>query len=158
MIVISDNRATNRIIDLLGMDHLNAEFARYGWRTTVLRRRMMDLDAPAEGRDNVSSPRDIVDLFRRLVCGDLVSRQATEILLAMLKAQEFRDRLPARLPPDVAVAHKTGDLNATRNDSGVLFLPTGPIVASVFTNDLHAPFEGMLAIQEIGALIYATRG
>jgi len=57
----------------------------------------------------------------------------------------------------VLIAHKTGDLNATRNDSGVLFLPTGPVVASVFTNDLRAPHEGMLAIQEIGALIFAAR-
>ncbi len=65
----------------------------------------------------------------------------------------MRDGLPAWLPPDTVVAHKTGGLPGVANDAGILFLPSGPVVAAVFVNDLVADAEGRRAIQEIGRAI-----
>ena len=73
MIIVSDNRATNTIIDLVGMDRINAYLLRAGWQDTVLARRMMDLEARARGRDNVSTPHDTADQFRRLLAGELAT-------------------------------------------------------------------------------------
>ncbi len=153
MIIVSDNHATNAIIDLVGLDRINAYIARAGWRDTTLHRRMMDFEARAAGRDNISSPRDTADMFVRLLRGDLAAPPLTAVLLGILKAQQFGDRLPARLPPDTVVAHKTGSLPGIVNDAGILFLPAGPVVAAVFANDLAADADGRLAIQEIGRAI-----
>ena len=158
MIIVSDNRATNRLIDLLGLDRINAYLAQAGCRRTVLARRMMDLAAQAEGRENLTTPREMANLFLRLLRGDVAAPALTAVLLEMLKAQQIRDRLPAWLPHDAAAAHKTGNFHGVMNDAGILFLRTGPVVASVFTRDLAADGEGRLAIQEIGRAIVETAG
>jgi beta-lactamase class A len=156
MIIVSDNRATNRLIDLLGLDRINAYVSRAGCRGTVLARRMMDLAARAEGRENITTPKDMADLFLRLLRGELAAPATTAVLIEMLKSQQIRDRLPAWLPPDAAAAHKTGNFPGVMNDAGILFLRTGPVVASVFTSDLAADAEGRRAIQEIGRAIVET--
>ncbi len=158
MIIVSDNRATNAIIDLVGMDRINTYLLHGGWQDTVLARRMMDLEARARGRDNFSTPHDTADQLRRLLAGELATPATTSLLIDMLRAQTERDRLPAWLVPDVAVAHKTGTLPGVLNDAGILFLPTGPVIAAVFTNDLVINAEGRMAIQEIGrAIVEASR-
>ncbi|HKV45022.1 MAG TPA: serine hydrolase [bacterium] len=158
MIIVSDNRATNLIVDLVGMEQINAHLARAGWQGTALRRRMMDADARARGVDNFLTPAETADLFVRLIRRDLVTPGTTAVLLGILKAQQERDRLPARLPEGVEIAHKTGSLPGVMNDAGIIFLPGGPIVAAVFTNDLAAAADGRVAIQEIGrAIVEAGR-
>ena len=156
MVIVSDNRATNRLIDLLGLDRINAYLSRAGCRGTVLARPMMDLAARAGGRENITTPQDTADLFLRLLRGELAAPATTAVLMEILSAQQIRDRLPAWLPHDAAAAHKTGNLPGVVNDAGILFLRTGPVVASVFTSDLAADAAGRLAIQEIGRAIVET--
>ncbi|HKS97739.1 MAG TPA: serine hydrolase, partial [Terriglobia bacterium] len=62
MVVLSDNGATNILIDRVGMDNVNAETARLGLTETYLRRHMIDIEAAREGRENVSTPRELATL------------------------------------------------------------------------------------------------
>ena len=153
MIIVSDNRATNLVIDLLGPDRINDYCREAGWPGTILGRRMFDFEARARGRDNFSTPRETADLFVRLLAGRLLSSASTEAALRILRAQQLHDKLPAWLPPDTAAAHKTGELPGVQNDSGILFLPSGPVIAAVYTNDLSAAAAGRLAIQRVGQAI-----
>ena len=153
MIIVSDNRATNLIIDLLGPDRINGYCADAGWHGTMLGRRMYDFAARAQGRDNFSTPRDTADLFLRLHSGTLLSPPTTGQVLGILRAQQAHDKLPAWLPPEISAAHKTGELPDVQNDCGILYLPTGPVVAAVYTNDLVVPARGRLGIQEIGRAV-----
>jgi beta-lactamase class A len=153
MIIVSDNRATNRIIDLVGMERITGYCAAAGWRKTVLARRMMDFAARNLGRENYSTPREMADLFVRLLQGKLLASGTTTLVLEILSAQQLDDRLPAWMPQEMRIAHKTGGLPDVQNDSGILYFPSGPVIASVFTNDLAAQAEGRLAIQEIGRAI-----
>jgi beta-lactamase class A len=153
MIIVSDNRATNLVIDLLGLERINDYLRRAGWPGTILGRRMFDFDARARGRDNFSTPRETADLFVRLLGGMLLSPAATGVALRILRAQQSHDKLPAWLSPEVAAAHKTGELPGVQNDSGILFLPSGPVIAAVYTNDLAAEAAGRLAVQRIGRAI-----
>lgn len=153
MIIVSDNRATNLVIDLLGMKQTNDYLRRAGWPGTTLGRRMFDFDARARGRDNFSTPLETADLFVRLLAGTLLSPAATDVALRILRAQQSHDKLPAWLPPETPAAHKTGELPGVQNDSGILFLPSGPVIAAVYTNDLAAEAAGRLAIQRIGRAI-----
>src|SRR5438132_362973 len=79
-----------------------------------------------------------------------------DLVFLMLVVSDNRatNLLFARLPRTTPVAHKTGDMPGVENDAGVLYLPAGPIVAAVFTNELASDVEGRLAIQEIGRAIY----
>lgn len=153
MIIVSDNRATNRLIDLLGFGRINAYISQAGCRGTILARRMMDVAARAEGRENVTTPQDMADLFLRLLRGELAAPATTAVLLEVLRAQQVRDRLRAWVPDDVAVGHKTGNFPGVMHDAGIVFLPARPVVASVFTRNLAADAEGRLAIQDIGRAI-----
>ena len=156
MIIVSDNRATNLVIDLLGMERINDFFRRAGWPGTILGRRMFDFDARARGRDNFSTPRETADLFVRLLAGQLLSAEGTTVALRMLRAQQAGHKLPAWLPPETPAANKTGNMTGVENDSGILFLPTGPVVAAVYINEIATPPLGWLAIQRIGRAIVET--
>jgi beta-lactamase class A len=158
MIITSDNRATNAIIDLVGMDEINAYLRRGGFGSTVLRRRMMDLEARARGRENVSTPRETADQLRRLCAGELASPETTALLLQMLRAQAERDRLPAWLPPGVPAGNKTGTLPGIVNDAAIFFFPSGPVAAAVFADGVRATPEGRHAIEEIGRAVIAAAG
>jgi len=156
MIIVSDNRATNAIIDLLGADRINAYCRAAGWPRTVLARRMMDFAARAQGRDNLSTPRETADLFVRLLAGTLLAPATTALVLDMLRAQQLRHKLPAWLPAETPAAHKTGDMPGVSNDGGILFLDSGPVIAAVYTDGLAAAPPGWDAIREIGRAIAAS--
>ncbi len=98
----------------------------------------------------------MADLFVRLLRGELLAPGTTAVVLEILSAQKLRDKLPAWTPSEMRIAHKTGELPDVQNDSGILFFPSGPVIAAVFTNDLAAQAEGRLAIQEIGRAIAAS--
>lgn len=136
-IVVSDNTATNLLIDLLGgVDRVNALLDEVGATGTRLGRKLMDLDARARGEHNVLTASDVARLFTGLVRGELLDGELTRELLDVLARQQVRDRLPRRLPDDVRVAHKTGELGGIRHDAGVLYLGAGgdvPVVAVVLT-------------------------
>jgi beta-lactamase class A len=153
MIIVSDNRATNALIGLVGMDRINAFCRDAGWPRTVLARRMMDLAARAEGRDNLSTPRETADLLVRLLGGRLLSPGTTALALDILRAQQLRHKLPAWLPPETAAANKTGDMPGVGNDCGIFFLESGPVIAAVYVDGLAAAPPGWDAIREIGRAI-----
>lgn len=137
MIVISDNMATNIVIDELGgVGPVNAMLDELGLRDTRLGRKLMDLAARARGELNVLTADDVAALFTALVRGELLAEAQTREALDVLSRQQVRDRLPLHLPADVRVAHKTGELGGLRHDAGVLYLgPAGdhPVVAVVLT-------------------------
>lgn len=137
MIVVSDNTATNLVIDVLGgCEPVNALLRDAGLTGTRLERKLMDDSARARGEHNVTTAADVAGLLTALVRGELLDEPATGTALGVLGRQQVRDRLPRRLPAGVHVAHKTGELEGLRHDAGVLYLgPAGdrPVVAAVLT-------------------------
>lgn len=134
MISLSDNTATNVLIAAVGMDAVNAWSAAHGLRSAHLARFMLDLDARARGLENRIGPEDTVRLLAGLARGELAGPEATELALHALACQRFADMLPRYLPPDVAVAHKTGDLSGIRHDAGIITVPgRAPIVMAAMT-------------------------
>ena len=81
MITHSDNTATNMVIDRVGMSAINAYIQREGYGDTVLRRKMMDYDAIAAGRENFSSVRDLGEFFFRLYNYECVNEHYDKIML-----------------------------------------------------------------------------
>ncbi len=155
MIIVSDNRATNTIIDLVGMDRINAYLSCAGWRDTVLARRMMDLEARARGRDNVSTPHDTADQLRRLLAGELATPATTSLLLDKTCCGPRRSATGSR-PGWVRTLSwptRRAHYPVCSTTPGSSSCPAGPVIAAIFTNDLVVNAEGRVAIQEIGRAI-----
>jgi beta-lactamase class A len=154
MIAVSDNSATNILIGRVGMDNVNAMLEGLGLHATRLRRKMMDLKAAGEGRENVSTPREMMTLLEIIYHGKLLDKQMTEDFFKMLGTHKESSLLKA-LPDDAVAANKPGELEAVRNDSGIVFVKNRPYVLCVMTAYLKDEHEGSAAIRKIAGLTYS---
>jgi beta-lactamase class A len=153
MIAVSDNAATNVLIDRVGMENVNRMLAAQGLTHTQLRRKMMDLKAAGEGRENVSTPREMMTLLERLYRGQVVAAPLLEDFWTML-ATHKHSWLPRGLPAELRIADKPGELEGVRADSGLVFLPHRPYVICVMTTYLASEREGEDAISAISSATF----
>lgn len=138
MIIQSDNTAANAVIDLVGMDAVNDFCRRVGAQSTVLRRRMLDFDAAAAGRDNTTSARDQFQFFSLLAwCAD--RSEIWRAALEMFKRQRWQDVLLRYICGPTPVAHKTGTLHGAAHDCGLFLDQSGPYFLGALTWDASAP-------------------
>lgn len=140
MITHSDNTATNMVIDRVGMDAINAYIQSQGYGDTVLRRKMMDYDAIAAGRENFSSVRDLGTIFTRLYNYECVNEQFDKIMIDFLVKQTDTDCLPAALP-DKQIAHKTGALDGLYDDGGIIYSDQGDAVLVIMTENFTGEYN-----------------
>lgn len=148
MVAVSDNSATNVLIDRVGMQNVNAMLDSRGLTHTRLRRKMMDLEAAKQGRENISTPREMMTLLDDIYHGKLLNKQSTDDFFKMLSTNKA-SFIPRELPPDLKVANKPGELEAVRNDSGIVFVEGRPYVICVMTGFLRNERAGEEAITKI---------
>jgi beta-lactamase class A len=153
MVAVSDNSATNVLIDRVGMKNVNNLMGSLGLAHTLLRRKMMDIQAANEGRENVSTPREMMILLADIYEGKVLNKEMTEDFFKMLSTHKD-SFLPRLLPDSVRVANKPGELEAVRNDSGVVFVPNRPYVICVMTTYLRNEREGENTISSISEAAY----
>ena len=148
MIAVSDNSATNVLIDKVGMQNVNAMLDSLGLSHTRLRRKMMDLQAAQQGRENISTPREMMRLLDAIYHGKVLNKESTADFFKMLSTNKA-SFIPRELPPDLKVANKPGELEAVRNDSGIVFAEGRPYVICVMTGFLHNERDGEDAISKV---------
>ena len=153
MISVSDNSATNIIIDRIGMENVNALLDSLGLTHTRLRRKMMDVKAAAEGRENIATPREMVQLLEDLYRGKVLNKQMTGDFFALLSVHK-ESYIPRELPEDLRIANKPGELEGVRNDSGIVFAGNRPFVISVMSAYLRREKDGGDAIVRIATAAY----
>jgi len=150
MVTLSDNTATNILIDRLGMDRIASRMQGLGLTGTKLRRHMMDTAAARRGDENVSTPDELARLLEAMQKpGDEGLPGAIELLK---KPKE--NRLRKGLPDGVASADKSGELEGVRVDAGIVFAKNRPYVLSVMTTFLKDEAEGERAIEAISRTAY----
>ena len=145
MVAVSDNSATNVLIDKVGMDNVNALMDSLGLAHTRLRRKMMDLKAAGQGRENVSTPGEMMNLLKQLYGGKVLNKEFTDDFFKLLSTHK-NSFLPRDLPDGLKIANKPGELEGVRNDSGVVFVENRPYVICVMTTYLHRERDGEEAI------------
>jgi len=153
MVAVSDNSATNVLMDRLGMDRINALMDSLGLAHTRLRRKMMDLQAAREGRENVSTPREMMSLLESLYRGKVLNKGLTDDFLQVLSTHKD-SFIPRDLPADVRSANKPGELEGVRNDCGIVFASNRPYVICVMTTYLTNERAGEEAISKISLVAY----
>lgn len=155
VVAVSDNAATNVLIDRVGMGNVAALMDRLGLRSTRLQRKMMDLKAAAEGRENLSTPREMMKLLEALYRGKVVTGPLKDDFFAMLGTHKM-SFMTRDLPEGLKVASKPGELEGVRNESGIVFLKNRPYVLCVMTTYLANERAGEDAISAISSAVYST--
>ncbi len=155
MIIVSDNTATNICIDFAGMEETNSLVHGLGLKSTHLRRKMQDDEAVAQGRENVSTPAEMVGILERLHGGQpspAVAKQSIEVL-----GKPKQGPLRAGIPADVPLANKTGGIENVRCDAGIVFLPRLPYAIAVMTKFvMRGPETAQSLITSIARLTHET--
>ncbi|HEX9269241.1 MAG TPA: serine hydrolase [Candidatus Limnocylindria bacterium] len=147
MITVSDNGTALAFWRLLGPAKVDATLERMGLGGFHVA--LDDYD------DNTVTARAVGELLTQLARRRLVSPAASDRMLARLERQQVNDRLPAQLPPDAVVAHKTGNLGGVTHDAGIVFTPSGPrIVVGLTANAAEDEADQFLA--GLGSLVYAA--
>ena len=149
-IALSDNTATNRLIDRIGVARVEQRLAEWGCTRTKLARGMFDWDAQRRGLENVAAPSEIVALLERLVAGELVDRVTSDAVIAVLERCQDDAMLRRYLGKGGRVANKTGTLAATRNDAAIVFGPSRTVVVAVFMREVVDPLAAVHILGLIG--------
>lgn len=134
MIATSSNLATNLLLDLVGIETVQRALDELHVDGIDVRRGVEDERAFERGVNNRVTADGLVQLLRLIAEERAFSPELSREMLGILHAQEFRNGIPARLPPAVRVAHKTGDISTVAHDAGVVYPPgRKPYVIAVLT-------------------------
>ena len=158
MVAVSDNAATNVLIERVGMEKVNALLDSLGLKQTRLRRKMMDLEAARQGRENVSTPREMAALLEAIYRGKVLEKPLADDFFKMLASGRTHYKAFFRaggIPDEVVIAEKEGELEGVRADCGVVFVPGRPFVLCVMTSYLKDERAGGAAISHIAGAAYS---
>ena len=122
MIVTSSNLATNLLLDLVGIEAARASLARLHVSGIDLRRGVEDESAWEAGINNRVTAAGLCETLRLVEEGKAISADASKAMLDILHHQRFRSGIPAGLPEDARVAHKTGEISTVAHDAGIVYL------------------------------------
>ncbi|MFO7561933.1 MAG: serine hydrolase [Enhygromyxa sp.] len=151
MIGLSDNTATDLLIDLVGMENVNQTMISLGAPQTELRRKMIDPEASARGEENLSTPREAAQLMARIARCELpVSREACERIRRILAIPGSVVRRV--VPSEVAVASKPGGIAGVSVIWAIIAVPDRPFVFTAMTN--YGLGDGREAIERAARAAY----
>jgi len=122
MIVTSSNLATNLLLELVGIEAARASLARLHLGGIDLQRGVEDEVAWERGINNRVTAAGLCDALRLIEEGKAISPEASKAMLDILHRQRFRSGIPAGLPEDARVAHKTGEISTVAYDAGIVYL------------------------------------
>ena len=125
MITRSSNVATNLLMTKVNGEQITATMRQLGAPDILVRRGVEDNKAYQQGLNNVTSAYDLQVIFEQLAEGKAVNSDASAAMVDILRQQYYNDLIPALLPKNVQVAHKTGWITGVHHDVGIIYLPDG---------------------------------
>lgn len=154
MMSISDNTATNMLIDLMGMERVNATMRALGMTQSALGRKMGRYDLGPK-HENYATPNEFANAITGLFGNRAGSPASCAAMLAMLEKQQNDRRIARHLPrtDPPRWGSKAGTLPGITNDVGFVMTDRGPLVVSIFT--ANQP-DRNLAEQQIGDISRAA--
>ena len=155
MIIVSSNFATNLVIDLIGATNVEAMLRQIGTRNIHVLRGVEDTKAFRAGMNNTTTARDQVILYEQLANNTIADSASCAAMLKVLLDQRFIDILPARLPAEVRVAHKSGSITGVQHDGGIILLPDGRRYILILLSDhLTDAGKGIEAMAKVSEVVY----
>ena len=164
MIVVSDNTATNMVLDILGgVEAINARFAIMGLETIRVVGKLQvawefKTDAQRQGKLAEMTPLETTQLLEKLWRGQLLTSEMQTLALEILGAQQYTEILERYLPDGIKTACKSGSITGVRNDVGIVYAarPYAVALASKGGSDHreHLDNEGVLLLARVSKLLY----
>jgi beta-lactamase class A len=156
MITESSNLATNIIIERVTAARVMDLMRSLGARDMKVLRGVEDGKAFELGMNNTTTARDLALLLRAIAEGRAVSRDASREMTEVLLAQKFNEGIPAGLPANAKVAHKTGSITKINHDAGLIYLPgrRKPYVLVVLVRGLAEESSAHKLIADISRAVY----
>lgn len=151
MIVISDNTATNMLINQLGgMEVLNQRFRQWGLGVTVINNPLPDLEGT-----NITSPEDLVYLLNRVAQGELLSLRGRDRFFMIMTGTQNDNLLPQGLEKSAVIAHKTGDIGSVLADAGIIDIVSGKrYIMAVMVKRPHNDPQAHTLIRRLSEVAY----
>lgn len=173
MIIVSDNTATNMVIDILGEATINPSLQTLGLTQTRLVGKLQlplaqQNAAQRRGEANATSALDVLGLLLRLEQGELLAPEYTALARSILSKQQYTEALSRYLPrdaeldaPHVVVASKSGCLRGLWHDAGIVYNASGAplyvlVVMTDGARDRSYSFEqeGMMLIAKLSRVVF----
>jgi len=121
MITVSSNLATNLLIERLGVENIRTTVHSLGADGMNVLRGVEDGKAFEKGMNNTTTARGLTTLMTAIADGRAVDPESSQQMVAILERQKFNEAIPAGLPPEMRVAHKTGDITKVHHDAAIVF-------------------------------------
>jgi beta-lactamase class A len=156
MITESSNLATNLLVERVSARRVSAFMNDLGAPSLRVLRGVEDNAAYQRGMNNTVTARGLAHILRLLLDGKVVSHESSRAMLEVLKAQKFREGIPARLPPGTAVAHKTGWIKGRYYHDAAVIYPSGrkPYVLVVLTRGIKDDAQANRLVADIAGATY----
>ena len=144
MMVLSDNTATNMVLDYLTTDAVNERMGSLGFKATRIMRRVGGGGESKEGKsgDNLkrfglgaTTPHEMVQIMEKLERGEIVNQEASKRMLDLMKREQGRNSI-GRNMPDVPMASKYGALDALRSCVAILYTKQGRIAIAITVDEM----------------------
>lgn len=159
MIIMSSNLATNIVIELVGAQQVAHTMREMGANKIQVLRGVEDSKAYQRGLNNTTTANDLLLLFEQIALGKAVDSASSQAMTKILLDQQFNEVIPAKLPKDVKVAHKTGNITGVQHDSGIVFLPDGrKYVLVLLSKGLKDEKAGIAAMADVSEMVYRFVG
>lgn len=153
MIAVSDNTASNVLIDAVGFPALRETGSLLGLRQTSVNRHFLGRWPRVDEPENGATSDDLVAMLSAIASNRAASKESCGWMLRLLNDQQHVEQLGRALPPGVSYAGKTGWLIGICHDCGLLSGPGGTIAVAVLTSGIADKFQAQAFIGEIGALL-----
>lgn len=154
MITVSSNLATNILIDIVDPKKVTQSMRDLGAMDIQVRRGVEDTKAFDLGLNNTTTAHDLMLIFKALANKE-ISDLDYDKMIGILADQKFNEIIPAKLPKNLKIAHKTGSITGVQHDSGIVYLPDGrSYVLVVLSKNLKDVEKGVEILSEISKMIY----
>lgn len=143
MMILSDNTATNLVLDVLTTDAVNARMESLGLKNIKIMRRIGSGGESSAGKDpenkkyglGMATPREMVLVMEKLERGEVVSAAASKEMLDLMKREQGRNAIGRSLW-NVPMASKYGALDRLRSAVGILYTKKGKIAMAISCDDM----------------------
>lgn len=155
MITVSSNLATNILIEVVGAKNVMQTMKEIGANDIQVLRGVEDLKAFELGLNNTTTAYDLALIYKVIAEKKFLSEKSHNEMIEILLSQKFRSQIPAKLPKEVKVAHKTGSITGVQHDSGIIYLPNGSnYILILLSKKLKKGSEGIDVHSQVSKLIY----